>query len=312
MSNTEYSSLTCKNYSLSITSIRRIYQDEYKESFKYPECFEDSDKIMEMLSKHYQKSTLINFISAILWELNKLNKEEYTLEYIHTLRTKYQQYGADLKGQIERSKIGKEFDLTEKEQKSFMIWEKIVEMYEKVENDLNIQDYNQFMDFVILSLYILHPPARADYANMKLYIDDNHIPSNESENYCVLQSNPRFVFQKYKTAKHKGTTVVKMDSKLHEILLGWADLYPSPYLLSIQCPSTKEYKPMTENTLSKRMTYIFKRHASVPVTINTLRHSYISFMSKQDQEYNKKQSNADKMMHSISMADRYRRMVYLE
>jgi integrase len=312
MSNTEYSSLTCKNYSLSITSIRRIYQDEYKDSFKHPECFEDSDKIIQMLSKYYQKSTIINFISAILWELNKLNNEQYTAEYIQTLRASYQTHGATLKAQIERSKIGKEFELTEKEQKSFMIWEKIVEMYENVEDQLNIQDYNQFMDFVILSLYLLHPPARADYANMKLYIDDHLIPPNETENYCVLQSNPRFVFQKYKTAKHKGITVIPMDPRLHEILLGWADLYPSSYLLSIYCPSTKQYKPMTENTLSKRMTYIFKRHASVPVTINTLRHSYISFMSKHDQEYERKRTNADKMMHSLSMADKYRRMVYLE
>jgi hypothetical protein len=35
-------------------------------------------------------------------------------------------------------------------------------------------------------------------------------------------------------------------------------------------------------------------------------------MSKHDQEQTNKQNNANKMMHSLSMADKYRRMVYLE
>ena len=308
----EYSELTCANYSQAITSVRRIYEDTYKLSFKLPETFVESDKIMQMLSTKYQKSTLINFVSAILWSLNKLDRKSYTESYISEISAKYRAHSSEIKSQIERDKIGKEFQLTEKEQKSFIRWEDILKMYATISKNVSKSNYNTFMDFVIVSLYILHPPVRADYANMKFFIEDSFVPVNESENYCVLQTNPRFVFNKYKTAKHNGTTVIHIEPELHEILLDWAEINTSNYLLSSYVQSKNEFKPFSENTLSKRITSIFTKYANVPATINTLRHSFVSFMSKNDQEYSLKQNNAAKMMHSISMADKYRRMVYLE
>jgi integrase len=193
-----------------------------------------------------------------------------------------------------------------------MRWEDILKTYTTISINVSKSNYNTFMDFVIVSLYVLHPPVRADYANMKFFIDDSFVPVNESENYCVLQTNPRFVFNKYKTAKHNGTTVIHIESELHDILLDWAEINTSNYLLSSYTQYKNEFKPFSENTLSKRITSIFMKFADVPVTINTLRHSFVSFMSKNDQEYTQKQNNAAKMMHSISMADKYRRMVYLD
>lgn len=308
----EHSPLTCVTYSTAITSIRRLYEDHTSTSFHLPESLRESDLIIEILSKQYQKSTLLNFISAVLWILNKQTDTTYTEEYIESIKQSYRNHGAQIKAQIERNQIGKEFQLTEKEQKSFLVWEKILETYHRMLQHVNKRNYNSFMDFVIVSLYVLHPPVRADYANMKLFIEDSHIPENESGNYCVLQTNPRFVFQKYKTAKHRGTTVIPITAELHDILMDWAELNTSDYLLSTSVKSTQTLRPMSENTLSKRITAIFMKHTAIPVTINTLRHSFISYMSKHDQEYDNKRNNADKMMHSLSMADRYRRMVYLE
>ena len=299
-----YSQQTIAGYSRSITSIRRLFTDHTGESFNSPQSFANTDLIIQILQKQYQPQTVINFISAILWELNKSTDTS-------SIRDAYRIHGASLKQQIEHSRIGKEFELTEKEQKSFMIWEKILDMYQSVLQSVTTDNYNSFLDFVILSLYVLHPPVRADYANMKIYIEDSFVPSGITGNYCVLQTNPRFVFQQYKTAKHKGTTVVQIVPELHDILLDWMEINPTEDLLTVYVQSKKEFKPMTENGLSKRLTSIFLKHSNTPVTINTLRHSFISFVSKHDQEYSNKQQNADKMMHSMTMADRYRRMVYL-
>jgi len=309
----EYSDLTCLRYNQALTSIYRLYKDNYNEEFKNPETFyENPQKIMECLKKTYQKSTINNFISAILWHSHKLSPT-HDPKQIERIQTIYREYGKTLKDEMERDKIGKEFDLTEKEIKSFMVWEDILTIYQKIKNTLDVSNYDQFLEFVIVSLYTLHPPVRADYANMNVFIEDDHVPQGYSENYCVLQTNPRFVFNKYKTSKHRGSTIIPIDPQLSDILMDWISIHnPSDYLLPVHILYKNQFKPMSENTLSKKIPEIFLKHGGNPVTINTLRHSFISFMSKHDQEQQIKRSNADKMMHSLPMADKYRRMVYLE
>jgi hypothetical protein len=296
-----YSKYTIKSYEQSLQSLRRLYLREKKVEMSSTLCeLANVDEIMRLLEAEYPPQTVINFISAVLW---------YT--QCTELREAYQAHGARLKQSIEQSKAGKEHELTFKEQQSFMIWEDILRVSSELLKGLDKTSYNHFMDFVIVSLYTLHPPARADYANMRLFIEDSLIPPDFTDNYCVLQTDPRFVFQQYKTAKHKGTTVVPMDETLHAILLDWASIHPSPFLLALYHGPTQSYRALSENALSKRITSIFLKYAARPVTINTLRHSFISYMSKCDQLLDNKRANATRMMHSMTMADKYRRLVYL-
>ena len=296
-----YSKYTIKSYEQSLQSLRRLYLREKKVEMSSTLCeLANVDEIMRLLEAEYPPQTVINFISAVLWFTESTE-----------LREAYQAHGARLKQSIEQSKAGKEHELTFREQQSFMIWEDILRVSSELLKGLDKTSYNHFMDFVIVSLYTLHPPARADYANMRLFIEDSLVPRDFTENYCVLQTEPRFVFQQYKTAKHKGTTVVPMDETLHAILLDWASIHPSPFLLALYHGPTQSYRALSENALSKRITSIFLKYASRPVTINTLRHSFISYMSKCDQLLDNKRANATRMMHSMTMADKYRRLVYL-
>ena len=300
-----YSKYTIKSYEQSLQSLRRLYLREKKVEMG-ADALADADEIMRLLEAEYQPQTVINFISAVLWHTECMEFTECT-----QLREAYQAHGARLKQSIEEAKAGKEHELTPKEQQSFMIWEDILRVSSELLKGLDKTSYNHFMDFVIVSLYTLHPPARADYANMRLFIEDSLVPPDFTDNYCVLQTDPRFVFQQYKTAKHKGTTVVPMDETLHAILLDWAAVHPSPFLLALYHGPTQSYRALSENALSKRITSIFLKYAARPVTINTLRHSFISYMSKCDQLLDTKRANATRMMHSKTMADRYRRLVYL-
>jgi len=306
---TEYSDHTILRYNQAITSIRRLYEDSFGKKCKIPECLDDDcDKIIDIIKHNYELSSIHSFISAVLWELSK--QDSYTTDYIDNIKDKYRAHGKNIKETVERSKIGKEFDLTEKEKKNFMVWEDIVNFRQTLLKNLHKDNYNNMIEFLIVSLYTLHPPARADYAYMKLFIEDAFVPDNYTENYCVLQTNPRFVFNKYKVAKHRGPVVITIIPELHDILLDWADINKSEYVLSSYIQSKNMSKPFTENTLCRRITLIFEKYLDKSVTINTLRHSFISFMSKNDQEYDKKRENADKMMHSVSIADTYRRIVY--
>lgn len=308
---TEYSQHTILRYNQAISSIRRLYEDHTSKKFQNPVTFKtDFNLIAQILREKYNKASIINMVSAVLWAVHALDKTDDNRQLLDEIITIYRQFGAELKAEIERSKIGKEFELTEKEQKSFMIWEDILSIYSEFKKIIQYNDYNSFLDFVIMSLYILHPPVRADYAHMKVFIDDSFISPNIKENYCVLQTNPRFVFQQYKNAKYKGITVVSICDELHHILIQWMDINTTDYLLASYITSTHSFRVMTENALSKRIPVIFSKHGGKPVTVNTLRHSFISFMSKNDQPSTNKQTNADKMMHTSHMADAYRRMVY--
>jgi hypothetical protein len=313
MSETNYSKHTIIRYNQAITSIRRIYEDTFHKQIKMPEDLDaDCDKIIEMLKPKYELPTLINFISAILWHLSNINDVTYNDEYINMVKDKYKTHAKTIKDTVERSKIGKEFELTEREKKTFMKWEDVLKFHQDMFKKLDKTNYNSFLEFVIVSLYVLHPPARADYANMRVFIDDSQIPPDYSDNYCVLQTNPRFVFHKYKNAKHKGVSVVDIDPELHNILLDWMEINETDYLLSSFFKTKKEYNLYTEGTLCRRISVIFNKYTKVPVSINSLRHSYVSYTSKHEMEnYTKKQDIANKMMHTPTMAEKYRRMVYL-
>jgi hypothetical protein len=312
MTENNYSNHTIIRYNQAITSIRRIYQDTFNKEIKIPEDLDtECDKIIEMLKPKYEQPTLINFISAILWQLSNTIGLKYSEDYINSIKEKYKVYGKTIKEAIERSRIGKEFELTEREKKTFMKWEDVLQFYQNMKTNVNKSDYNNFLEFVIVSLYVLHPPARADYGNMRVFIDDSQIPLNYSDNYCVLQTNPRFVFNKYKNVKYKGTNVVNIDPELHNILLDWMEINESDYLLSSYFKTKKEYNVFSEGALCRRLSLIFKKYTKIPVSINTLRHSFISYNSKHEMEnYSKKQDVANKMMHTPSMAEKYRRMVY--
>lgn len=309
----ELSSLTANNYNKLIVSLRRQYEDTFQLKFEFPSSFKtNSDKIMEMLESKYKKGSVNNYISAIIWTLDRLDRQKYPQTDLDDIYSIYRTHSKRIREENERALIGKELDLTEKEQKSFIHWEDIAQFHQDLLKDTDTESHDSYLNYVILSLYVLHPPVRADYAMMKVFIDESYIPSNFTENYCVLQTNPRFVFQQFKTAKTIGTNIVPIDPQLHSILIHWMGLNHSDYLLTTYISSTRSFKPISENALVKRIISLFTRYKNKPVSINTLRHSFVSFMYRYDQTQKDKKSNADKMMHSPSMAEKYRRMVYIE
>lgn len=307
-----YSDYTIIRYNQINNTIKCLYEQHIENTFVFPDSLiNNCDKIIQLLCKTYELTTVITCISGILWNLGSLyDKDTYSQEFVTNIQDKYKAHRDIIKEKIEKGKEGKEFNLTAKEEKTFLYWEQIIKVHQYMLEHLDKTKYDSFLDFVIISLYVLHPPTRADYANMRVFIDNSLIPDNYSDNYCVLQTNPRFVFNKYKTSKYKGTKIIEIDDVLHTILIDWININKSDYLLTSYNKKDNIYTPLTENNLSHKIRYIFNKYTGKPASINTLRHSFISFMSKYDQNNTIKQNNADKMMHSINMAEKYRRFVY--
>lgn len=312
MTEYNYSNYTITRYTQISFTVKKIYEQTFNKTYVFPQTlFEESENIIKLLLKKYNITTVITYISGILWKIGSLyNDNKYDNDYIDKLLQKYQKYQSDLKKQIEKDSIGNENTLTEKEKRNFLYWEDIIKVYNTLLDNLDKNNYNLFLDFVIIALYVLHPPTRADYANMYIFSDDSQVPSEIKDNYCVLQTNPRFVFNNYKTSKIKGTVTIEIDKTLHDILLDWACINKSNFLLASYSSKNNTYKPLSENNLANRIKYIFMKQTNKPASINTLRHSFISYNSKYDQNVINKQTNANKMMHSLEMADKYRRYVY--
>jgi hypothetical protein len=314
MSNTEYSKHTIKRYQQVIKLIPILYEEKYTETFKNPETYNEKfDKIIQMLTEKYKTSTLPNCISGIIWNLDLLYKDStYDKSYITSIKDKYTLLNSKLISDNFKISFSNNKTLSEREEKTFQKWEDIINMYDIMRINLDKNNFNSFLEFVIISLYVLHPPVRADYANMKVFIDDSFVPTNYKENYCVIQTNPRFVFNKYKTSKKYGTKIINMNDELHNIILDWVNINTSEYLLTSYIQYKNEFKPFTEETLSHRIPLIFKKYTGIPSTINTMRHSYITHMNKSNLDIDTLLTNkntSEKMMHSLVMADGYKRIV---
>ena len=315
----EYSILTIKNYERNLKNLEKFYVNNFKKKFIIPDCLiEESDIIVENLLKKYKKGTVVNYIKSIIWSLRRgeysqKSQGEYSQNDILGIEVIWQNHLHVLKEDINEEEIKLENRLTEKEEKTFIKWESVIELYSKLTRNFTLDSHpNEVLDYVIVSLYVLHPPLRADYANMHLFVDESDIPEGLEENYCVLQTNPRFMLYHYKTFKTYGPQCIPIADNLHKVLLQWASINNSGYLISTYSKSANEFHVLNENALTKRVISIFGKHCGINASINTLRHSFVSYVAKNDQALKDKQHNANMMLHSTSMADNYRKMVYIE
>ena len=307
------SDTTLKNYNTYINTVAEKYTAKLHKPFDNPFTFVKYPfDIINLLNSNYKPTTVVSHLSAIIWRLRKaVSDKEEGIEpldiYIYILLQKEAHAARD---KHEQETAGK---LTKKEQENFLPWETILEVRSKMEKALDIDKFNDFTDFIIVCLYTYNPPTRADYANMRVFVFDEDVPTDFKDNYCVVGSpTPRFVFWKYKTATGKEPAVNEIPDELVEILYKWLEVNTTEYLLvsKIGGGAAATLEPMKENTLCTRVRSIFKRWAGKEASINTLRHAFISYNSRFDQVITEKEENARKMMHSTSMADKYRRYVY--
>ena len=73
----------------------------------------------------------------------------------------------------------------------------------------NKEDYNNLLNYVVLSLYTLHPPRRnVDYSLMKISNNMN----DDKYNYLDLKKG-QFVFNNYKTQGKYNQVVVSIEDR---------------------------------------------------------------------------------------------------
>jgi integrase len=191
----------------------------------------------------------------------------------------------------------KDQEKTETQKENWVSQDELKGIYEALDKDtrpllsksvLKDPELQRLQNFLILSLYVLQPPRRLqDYTEMKL----KNI-NKEEDNYI---DKTKFVFNKYKTAKHHGREEVAINPKLKFILNKWIKLNPHEYMLV-----SINHSKLSSSQLQQRLNGILGRKASV----NILRHSFLSDKYK-DIDLRDMEQTAHDLGHSVPQLMNY-------
>jgi hypothetical protein len=174
-------------------------------------------------------------------------------------------------------------------------WE---EMRKKIETfksakELSESQYNQLLEFVILSLYVCLPPRRNEYLHTLIV---QKAPEDTANNYLDLDKKA-FVFNKYKTVKREGSKTLELPASLQEVLHTYFKFHPllkgkhslpQPFLVY------SDGKPLTAvNSITRVLNKVFGKR----VGSSMLRHAYLTGKYGAVREDMKEDANA--MGHTV-------------
>ncbi len=195
---------------------------------------------------------------------------------------------------------------SKKHQENYIPYDDLVKKYKQVKDKLN------WKDKLMYGLYILQPPLRADYGDVKLILDSDKTDYNDiNENYFLIDKS-RFIINQYKSNK-----VMNKDGEfIHKPLIFDVDddvydlIYDSIEARLKEDGEFRTYliedrfqRPMKSNTLSKNITRISMLLFGKPIGIQEIRTIYCSRFQLQDEDCSIETILLDsaKMGHSVSV-----------
>lgn len=275
-----------------------IYEDRLSKLDKLDIKIDGSMGIRAIVSKFknhkpepFADGTIIQYLSAIKWKLENTSVVNYQQKkLIQSLSRKITQLG------VKRNKFYDKNILTAKEKEQFIKWSDVLKVYNEVSNNKHLSD-NNYLDFVILSLYINNDNGVRrikDYANM---VVSDHI-INDDKNHYVKTTKPVFVFNNYKTKEFYGQQKLKVNGQLSKIL--------NDHIKKNEINGS--LLGLSEDALKKRLTNVFKRYVDKDISVNILRKSFISnFLSIQHTDAEKKEL-ARTMGHNMMTQSSYNKL----
>jgi len=250
----------------------------------------------------HSNDIIINYI------LDNVDKVEYFIlnNYIKKLPTKKYYYG--LLNKFLRDKndpkyfeVNKKYKLlcneinkinyndneyiTKEKLQKLITWDKYIECYYTNQEKLDLQD------LFMISLYVLQPPRRVkDYFLLQLNEGPNRLYYNE-QNEMILELSD------YKTSKRYGVYKSKITGDLKDII----DNYIKYYINQ----DNRFFNYSSSASLSNRIKRVNEIICGKPLTVNDLRHMYISSFLHRNPSTHDKKELAKHMGHSVMLQSLY-------
>jgi hypothetical protein len=184
---------------------------------------------------------------------------------------------------------------------AYLPWEEIVSKMNSLDKDS--------VEYFLLSLYTMIPPSRADFNNVKIYYKaPTETLVKEQPNYLVITPKlMKLVFNEFKSKGAKIQTYENvLPDELVDVINNSLKTNPRDYLV-ISPRNGKHYANAHSYTVY--VDRIFNKIFQKPVTINTLRHSFVNHLDFNTLTPSEKQHIANQMMHSVATMDRYRLII---
>ena len=164
--------------------------------------------------KEYKPTTQRSYIIAICTVLKNSKHQELYNKYFEILSN----FNNQLKVRTDKS---------EKQEKNWLSNDNI----DKISNELkskvvkkvrNKEEYNTLLNYMVLSLYTLHPPRRnIDYSLMKI---SNNM-SDDMFNYLDMDKE-QFIFNNYKTQGKYNSVIVPIENELMKVISLYLNNHP--------------------------------------------------------------------------------------
>ena len=225
-------------------------------------------------------------VSALLNKVENKESEAYK---------QYHSYFNELKKVcIDRAK---QQQLPDNRKTKYLTKDELLECYSLCHSKF-LADKQDYYDHLLLALYIIQAPVRADYCGMEI-VDTSLSEYDQKKNYCQLSAvaDSFFIFNTYKTSKTYGKVIIKIEEPLVELLKTHFYERKEKYVL----PDfwSKAY-------LSERVRMITKKYTGKECSIGLIRHAWVFDLYKSNPTIADKEKLARKMLHSVAVQELYR------
>lgn len=188
-------------------------------------------------------------------------------------------------------------EASDRQKEVYVSWVDIITTREKLDKTS--------IEYLLLSLYTMIPPSRADMNMIKIFYNDDPSDTTKYPNYLVIYDDKmKLVYNEFKSKSRK---IQKYEKILPEILdkVVRSNLKKFPRQFLIVSP--RDEKPYNNaSNFSRYFSRILERIFKKKVTINTLRHSFVNSLDMNKLTPLEKDIIARDLMHSKDTMDKYR------
>lgn len=215
-------------------------------------------------------------------------------------------------GKLKIQQIEYQNQLDGKEKERWMPWEEILAIYKNLEklvqDHIQITTYTTYQQYILLSMYVLHPPLRLDFGCVKIV--DSLDGISENENY-LHKTDDALVLHigKDKVSKKMGPIDLVLDEKMRAILDKADSLFLKRLYLITHRSSVKEPLNHIEATHKAALALLLRTiplpssTAPSKLCVDTIRSAFVTEYLSTPRTMQEKMETAKKMRTSVQMMD---------
>jgi hypothetical protein len=234
-----------------------------------------------------------------------------------TYKKPYEHWSQKLAAARSEERKADPHEMTDKQKENWMDWEEVLKKHSELgdalrtvlsQKHLTAEQYDNLLQWVIVSLYVLVPPRRNQDYNAMYVVKkwSDSLPTDR--NYLDL-TGKRFLFNSYKTSKKYGRQEVEVPDALMDILgifLKHHPLYKTRGNTEARLLVDRSGAPLNAvNGITRVLNKVFKKK----VGSSMLRHSFLTSKYGEDTEARKvqkeREATAEAMGHSTAIAESY-------